>query len=177
MKLDTRIMDGKKPLNCFDTEEAESYVGKECYFSNDVFPFANMSDKTNRALIYKGILLKVWPDGSDPYETDSPRFYTYCLPCDWVTESEEKKYRPYTLMEFTNKFTVGCPIKFRKKGEVGWERYLILNGYWNEKRGDQIVTYIYIGQNGYTLDELFNVYEWQKHYTEDFMPFGVEDTE
>lgn len=93
MKLDTRIMDGKKPLTCFDAEEAESYVGKECYFSDDMFPFANMSDKTNDSLIYRGTLLKVWSDGSDPYETDSQRFYTYCLPCDWVTEA--KKYRPF----------------------------------------------------------------------------------
>lgn len=177
MKLDDRIMDGKKPLNCFDTEEAESYVGKECYFSDDMFPFANMSDKTNRDLIYKGILLKVWTDGSDPYATDLQRFYTYCLPCEWVTESEEKKLRPYTFMEFQDKFTVGRPIKFREKGKLGCERYLILNGYWHEMRNGLVTTYIYIGPHSYSLDELFNCYEWQEHYTSDFQPFGVEDTE
>jgi hypothetical protein len=170
-------MDGKKPLDCFGTDEAESYIGKECYFSDDLFPFADMSDRTNRDLIYKGILLKVSADGSDPYETDSQRFYTYCLPCDWVAESEEKKLRPYTLMEFTNKFTVGCPIKFRIKGKVGCEQYMILTGYVHEQRNGQTFTYIYIGPSGYTLQELFEEYEWQKHYTEDFKPFGVEDTE
>ena len=116
MKLDTRIMSGKKPLDCFDTEEAESYVGKKCYFSDDMFPFANMSDKTNDSLIYRGTLLKVWPDGSDPYESDSQRFYTFCLPCDWVTV--EKKYRPFTdTKEFFIKtnFEEGDLIHVRSK--------------------------------------------------------------
>lgn len=175
MKLDTRIMDGKKPLDCFDTEKANDYVGKECYFSDDMFPFANMSDKTNDSLIYRGTLLKVWPDGSDPYETDSQRFYTYCLPCEWVTE--EKKYRPYTLMEFTDKFTIGRPIKYRSKGEVGREHYLMLLGFRLTPGKDQTIPYISIGPFSYTLDELFEEYEWQEHYTEDFKSFGVEDTE
>lgn len=37
------------------------------------------------------------------------------------------------------------------------------------------ITYIYIGSQGYTLDALFNDYEWQEHYAEDFKPFGVEE--
>ena len=88
---------------------------------------------------------------------------------------KEKQYRPYTLMEFEDKFHIGLPIKFRKKGEVGNERYLILNGYSNYKLFDEITTDIYIGRGAYTLDELFSKYEWQEHYTEDFEPFGVEE--
>ena len=53
--------------------------------------------------------------------------------------------------------------------------YLILNGYRHEQRNNKTITYIYIGSNRYTLDELFNAYEWQEHYTEDFQPFGVEE--
>lgn len=177
MKLDTRIMDGKKPLDCFDTEKAKDYVGKKCYFSDKLFPFANIADNDNRYQIYEGTLLKVRSDGSDPYETDLQRLFSYCLPCEWVTESEEKKLRPYTFMEFQDKFTVGRPIKFREKGKFGCERYLILNGYWHEMRNGLVTTYIYIGPHSYSLDELFNCYEWQEHYTSDFQPFGVEDTE
>ena len=73
-------------------------------------------------------------------------------------------------MEFCEKFSIGLPIKFRKKGAVGCERYLILNGY--EHEHDE--QYIYIGHIPYTLNELFRDYEWQEHYTEDFEPFGVE---
>ena len=76
-------------------------------------------------------------------------------------------------MEFNDKFTVGQPIKFRKKGEVGNERYLILNGYSHNEILGETTTDIYIGRGAYTLDELFTKYEWQEHYTEDFEPFGV----
>ena len=43
----------------------------------------------------------------------------------------------------------------------------------HEQRNNKTITYIYIGSNRYTLDELFDNYEWQEHYTEDFKPFGV----
>ena len=78
-------------------------------------------------------------------------------------------------MEFTDKFTVGQPIKFRKKGMIGHERYLILNGYSHNQLLGETTTDIYIGRGAYTLDELFSKYEWQEHYTEDFEPFGVEE--
>lgn len=168
MKLDTRIMDGKKPLNCFDTEEAESYVGKECYFSNDVFPFANMSDKTNRALIYKGSLLKVWPDGSDPYETDSQRFYTFCLPCEWVTETKEKQYRPYTIDEFCNEgFEI---IVFRERDYPSMEYHVRYNGY---RKCDNVYKVI-LGNISYTLSDLFEDFEFLDSDGE-WKPFGVKE--
>lgn len=169
MKLDTRIMDGKRPLTCFDTEEAESYIGKECYFSDDMFPFANMSDKTNDSLIYKGTLLKVWPDGSDPYETDSQRFYTYCLPCDWVTK--EKKYRPFIdAKEFFIKmnFEAGDLIHIRSKPH-NHEYHLLIIGWTDEG--------LMLGNfSEMTFDELFQKFElWDGE--DNFIPFGTEDTE
>ena len=32
MKLDARILPGKRPLGCFDTEAAKEFIGKEGYF-------------------------------------------------------------------------------------------------------------------------------------------------
>lgn len=91
---------------------------------------------------------------------------------------EEKKYRPYTLMEFIDRFTVGRPIKYRSKDEAGREHYLMLLGFWLTTGKDQTIPYISIGNFKYTLQELFEEYEWQEHYTEDFKPFGVvEDKE
>lgn len=171
MKLDTRIMDGKKPLDCFDTEKAESYIGEECYFSDDLFPFADMSDKTNDKLIYKGILLKVSADGSDPYETDSQRFYAYCLPCEWVIESEKNKYRAYTIADFQSIFKIGYPIRYRIKGQSDTEKLLIFNGY--ERNNNNV--YVYFGKNSYTLEQLFDDFEWQEYYTDDYKPFGVAE--
>ena len=167
MKLDTRIMDGKKPLTCFDAEEAKAFIGKACYFTNNLREYADLTTVTTKRTLGRV--------ESYFYAEFDSGMYAYCLPCEWVTESEEKKLRPYTFMEFQDKFTVGRPIKFREKGKLGCERYLILNGYWHEMRNGLVTTYIYIGPHSYSLDELFNCYEWQEHYTEDFKPFGVEE--
>ena len=113
-------------------------------------------------------------DGS-VFKMKEDNIYYSCFVPECSLKPKEKQYRPYTFMEFTDKFTVGQPIKFRQKGAEGYERYLILNGYQHEQHDGRAVTYIYIGSQGYTLDALFNDYEWQEHYTEDFKPFGVEE--
>ena len=166
MELDKRIINGKRPLTCFDIEEAEKYIGKLCYMCDEYNLFYQLD------LIEPVILMGV-EDCEAPFHNGQDKQVEFCLPCDWVTK--EKKFRPYTLMEFNDKFTIGQPIKFRQKGKVGCDRYLILNGYQHEQREGQTVTFIYIGPQGYTFDELFNAYEWQEHYTEDFKPFGVEE--
>ena len=43
MKLDSRILEGKKPLTCFDVEQAKEFLGKECYFSNCKGHYKNLS--------------------------------------------------------------------------------------------------------------------------------------
>ena len=171
MKLDSRIENGKKPLDCFDTEEAESYVGKKCYFSDDIYPFANISDKNYSYQIYEGTLLKVWTDGSDPYETDLQRFYTYCLPCEWVTESKgEKIYRPFTnTKEFFIKtnFEVGDLIHIRSKAD-NKEYHLMLTGWTTD---DELM----LGNlQDLSFDELLQKFElWDGE--DKFIPFGVEE--
>lgn len=166
MELDKRIINGKRPLTCFDIEEAEKYIGKLCYMCDEYNLFYQLN------LIEPAILMGV-EDCEIPFHNGQDKQAEFCLPCEWVTN--EKKYRPYTLQEFCDKFTVGQPIKFRQKGKVGWERYLILDGYNHEQYENRTVTYIHIGAIPYTLEELFNAYEWQEHYTEDFEPFGVEE--
>ena len=108
-------------------------------------------------------------------ETKPDGQYQFFIPESCLKPKEkEKKYRPYTFMEFCEKFPVGCPIKFRQKGKEGYERYLILNGYRHEQHKGKTNTFVCIGPGGFSLEELFNEYEWQEHYTEDFEPFGVE---
>ena len=43
MELDSRIKEGKRPLTCFDTEQAKEFLGKECYFSNCKSHYKNLS--------------------------------------------------------------------------------------------------------------------------------------
>lgn len=163
-KLDPRIKDRKYIFDCFNADEAKKYIGKKCYMSDSIARFEDVE-------ITAPCILREIEDGR--FVDDCLRF-TYCLPAEFVAP-KEKKFRPYTLMEFEDEFHIGLPIRFRRKGEVGCERLLILNGYRREQYNGQTVTYIYMGGGGYTLQELFEDYEWQSHYTEDYQPFGVEE--
>ena len=170
MKLDKRIINRKFIYDCFNADEAREFIGEDCFMTNDIELFKNL-DHIN---VYK---LDKIEDGF--YNEEENEYFDFCLPVRWLKpEEKQKQYRPYTFMEFNDIFTVGRPIKFRRKGMVGHERYLILNGYEHELDGlhdNQTITYAYIGAIPYTFNELFKNYEWQEHYTEDFKPFGVEE--
>ena len=168
MELDKRIKALSDILTCFDVERAKEFLGKG-YFAGDLYCFTDL----RRVCPPYGTLANVFDDPDDTFQRkEDSIYYPYFVP-ECLLKVKEKQCRPYTFMEFTDKFTVGQPIKFRQKGAEGYERYLILNGYQHEQHEGRTITYIYIGSQGYTLDALFNDYEWQEHYTEDFKPFGV----
>lgn len=171
MELDKRIRALSDILTCFDIERAKEFLGEKGYFAGDLYCFTDL----RRVCPPYGTLANVFDDPDDTFQRkEDSIYYPYFIP-ECSLKPKEKRYRPYTFMEFTGKFTVGQPIKFRRKGMVGHERYLILNGYEHERDCDQTITYVYIGPIPYTFNELFNNYEWQEHYTEDFKPFGVEE--
>ena len=163
MELDKRIK-SIDSIRSFNTNN-DDCLGKFGYFTNFITNFDDLNS------IRKGICS--FKDGSQFPFYEGDQSFQFFIP-EFSLKPKEKKYRPYTFIEFTDKFTVGQPIKFRRKGMIGHERYLILNGYEHERDCDQTITYVYIGPIPYTFNELFNNYEWQVHYTEDFEPFGVE---
>lgn len=163
MELDKRIIKGKRPLTCFDIEEAEKYIGKLCYMCDEYNLFYQLN-------LIEPTILRGVEDCEIPFHYGSDYQAEFCLPCDWATK--EKRYRPYTIDEFYERFSIGQPIRYRRKGDV-LVRCLILNGYADSKRDAEGT--IYIGDIPYALDELFNKYEWHEHYTDDFKPFGVEE--
>lgn len=89
MKLDSRIIEGKKPLTGFDIEEAKKFIGKKCYFGLDCESFENLNSKTPY------ILEKVFGEG-DGYFLDSEDHikWDFCLPCEWVSENSEEPEEP-----------------------------------------------------------------------------------
>ena len=158
MKLDTRIMSGKRPLTCFDVEEAKAFIGKECYFTNNLREYADLTTVTA-----KRILGNV---EDHFYAEQYSGMYAYCLPCDWVTE--EKKYRPYTIEEFCNEgFEI---VVFREKNRPSHESHVRYNGY---RKYDNVYKVI-LGNISYTLSDLFEDFE----YLDDdgtWKPFGAEE--
>ena len=172
MKLDKRIENERLIYTPFTTTKPKLH--EKGYFTDDIHAFNNLKNCRYGELINHD-------DNQYSYccefnGGDTIAWFAFYIPESSLKQKEkQKQYRPYTFMEFTDKFTVGQPIKFRKKGMIGHERYLILNGYSHNQLLGETTTDIYIGRGAYTLDELFSKYEWQEHYTEDFEPFGVEE--
>ena len=161
MKLDTRIMDGKRPLTCFDAEEAKAFIGKACYFTNNLREYADLTTVTAKRTLGRV--------GSYFYAEFDSGMYAYCLPCDWVTV--EKKYRPFAdTKEFFIKtnFEVGDLIHIRSKPH-NYEYHLLLVGWTDEG--------LMLGNfSEMTFDELLDKFElWDGE--DNFIPFGVEDAE
>ena len=169
MELDKRIIKGKRPLTCFDTEQAKEFLGKECYFSNAYCTFEDLHRIPKSELQY----ISNDKDASDPYKT-ACYFYPFCLPCEWVEEEKkepEKKYRPYTIKDFEKAFLndeFDDFIIFRDKHDHGNVYTMRYNG--NYTRGKY--EYICLGAKNYSFESLFENYE-VANYDGDFVPFGV----
>lgn len=176
MELDKRIMPGKRPLNCFDTEQAEEFIGKKCYFSDEARDFMNLDKADGDTMFYVAELQNIWT-AEEYCFADNSNDWRFILPCEWVKPEEpEKKYRPLSYKEFWRLFDFGDGVCFRRKGQDTAEFSMFL-GYEIDSDGnrDEIPGEgkVNLGGNRYTLAELFKDYEicingeWQ--------PFGVLD--
>lgn len=172
MELDKRIK-SLKSIRSFNTDNSDC-SGKFGYFTNFIDNFDNLDDICKGTCVFE-------EGGSFPFyaiKTDSleNRKFQFFIPEeDLLPKPKEKKYRPYTFKEFKGLFSIGQPIKYRRKGNAGLENEIVLDGYSHEQRGDQIFTYIYIGVEEYTLQELFEDYEWQDPDTGEWDIFGVKE--
>lgn len=170
MELDSRIKEGKKPLDCFDTDIAKEYVGKECYFTSRLSNFENLS-RISKAILHhiddSPIPFHCYGDG-DVLCDDC-----YILPCEWVKE-HEKKLRPYTGIEFAEKFGiwVGHVIRIRDRPENAGQEYeykIMFVGYrWYKGMFEVFI-------NGCWIDllTLFELYEYEE--SGEWHKFGVEE--
>ena len=189
MNLDKRIKTQLDILSCFNIEKAKSFIGQKGYFGGSLSDFSKVQS------CYYDILVDV-RDNDSPFKDNRNCHWELFIPESRLLEikkkefrpytleefqsrllkDKKKEFRPYTLQEFKSKFLVGQSIMFRKKGEEGCEVYSLLGGYRHDQCKGQTITYIYIGYRTYTLEELFEEYEWSKSVDSDeFKPFGVEN--
>ena len=176
MELDSRILKGKTYLDCYDTEVAKKFIGKECYLSDGVASFANI-DNLNKAT-----LMKVDDRDMRPYKLETTRGHygawsPFILPCEWIKPEEpEKKYRPLSYKEFWRLFDFGDGVCFRRKGQDTAEFSMLL-GYEIDSDVNRAEIpgegKVNLGGNRYTLAELFEYYEMK--LDDEWQPFGVLD--
>lgn len=188
MKLDKRIIDGKKPLTCFDIEEAREFEGKEGYFCDYPRAFAYGDDPLEKCATTGILELDVDRDYSHcPYINKTTcANYPYFLPAAWLKPEEpEKKYRPFSLNEFLERYKMGNTVTFRlKKGEyvpeaeslVEYQR--MITGYEGlpedrDKPGKGSI--LLGGCPPVSLARLFEFYELDNDFN--WQPFGILEEE
>ena len=165
MELDKRIINGKRPLTCFDVEEAEKYIGKLCYMCDEYDQFHQLN-------LIEPTILKGVEDCEIPFHYGKDCQAEFCLPCEWVTK--QKRYRPFTLNEFLHIYELGDIVTFKRK-YYGHKFARIVTGYETNKEGDKAI--IHIGCYSYLLSVLFADYERLNSEEGEWVPFGVEVTE
>lgn len=129
MKLDSRIIDGMKPLGVFDTEEAKRFIGKECYFANAESVFSNIDDNP---FVAKGILTSIDENSEYAFHSEGTLkslSVRHILPCEWVIE-QRNDYEDFL------KIWCGCST-FDERGDlkVGkWSKLETLKLPFSEER-------------------------------------------
>lgn len=164
MILDSRIIEGKKPLDGFDVEIAKQFIGKKGYFAHYIDSYTDL----------KYTVLGTLGSTGDTFhesfvcteETFDNYDYEFFIPAEWV--KEEPKYRPYTLNEFVSEFSLGDEIIVRLKDKERISHKLFVE--YDENDDDNMVC---LGSIWYELTELYDSFEI---YTgEGWKPFGVKE--
>lgn len=169
MKLDSRIIEGKKPLDCFDAENKElmkSFLNKEGYVSNNLENFCLLEG------CFKRLLNNVFKKVKDCFKTSinggDGGNWKYFLPAEWVKEPE-KTYRAYTVMEFIKEYPLGSYLHFRPKSDT-MEMHRLIDGYNDYKNGNGT---LFMCGTGFSMSELYDNYEIYVDGV--WKPFGVEE--
>ena len=177
MELDSRIKEGKRPLTCFDTEQAMQFIGKQCYFSDDATDFMDLDKADGDSTFYIAQLQNIWT-AEEYCFADNSNDYRYILPVEFVngqeTESEPAQVtnRPFTLKEFLTKFKIMYPIRYRS---ITRQDFIIVAGVmgWFENKG-QWGDGVIIGSRDHWLKDLFDGYEFEQDGQ--WYPFSIQET-
>ena len=170
MKLDSRIKEGKKPLDCFDVDIAKQFIGKKGYFSHYIDNYADLKNTAPGTLGSAGDTF----NGSFGCieEPNDNYYYEFFMPEEWVKEPE-KKYRLFSLAEWIEQHEIGEIIHYRSKSE-GIVLHHMYVGYAHgiDKDIQEIgVGTLTLGVASYSLDYLFEDYEIEVNG--EWQPFGV----
>ena len=173
MKLDSRILEGKKPLTCFDLKEAEKFEGKEGYFSDRPRDFANGEIPIEQCAT-KGILKLDERSDNCPYINKTTCLdYPYFLPAEWVKpEEHEEIYRAFSLNEFSELYAIGDVVTFRLKDCEVIEQSMLIGFQSSHDEDIPGNRYVLIGNCRYGFMKLFNNYELK--HLDHWQPFGIE---
>ena len=172
MELDKRILPGKRPLGCFDTEEAKEFIGKEGYFCRYEHLFCNA-----KKIGSTSVLAQIEPKDPAPFvpqiALDCDQFYgyEYFLPAEWLKPEEpENKWRPFKdhaeYKEFLNDGVIEDWVKIKNKTTNEIYELMYVGG------GDDKII---LGGMIFSVSRLFRDFELFNECAREWLPFGVEE--
>ena len=147
-------------MTCFDIQKAGQFLGHEGYFADVNFSYQSLD---NRAY---GILTEI-KDAAYPFKMNNNDYWRFFIP-EIRLKPVEKKYRPCTLDDFG--LNIGDLIRFRRKDDHNFEISTMYLGY----RKNNGTIEVLLGNTYYSLEELFENYEWFDSDSHTWEPFGVE---
>lgn len=158
MELDKRIKEGKKPLDCFDAKDArKQFIGKKGFFGAHESQFMDL-DSCPKCVLDE--LKEVDNYAESPFMTSCDHCYRFFLPEEWVKEPE-KKYRAFTLAEWSYQHEIGEVIHFMNK-DYKQEFIVMYTGYVIDKGEDvediRTTGRIMLMGTAYFLEDLFENY-------------------
>lgn len=170
MDLDKRILPGKRPLTCFDAEEAKQFIGKKGFFTDELNKFSDLNETP------KTTLKNVWSKNETYCFITSVTRQKYFLPAEWVKPEEpENKWRPFTLDEFVKRFDLEVGTRvflMRSKTTPENQRRLLLTGILQDETLGSCG--VCLGGFYFTFSNLFDMFE-VRFGKNDWHPFGVEE--
>lgn len=170
MILDSRIKAGKKPLTCFDTEEASKFVDEKGYFSDCLYNFQNL-DNCSKSILH--CIDDKREDSNDYIFNDGKYYCRFFLPEEWTDQKSKINFEAYNLVTLENEFNIGDVVTFRGKSNTdraGSYYKCVYSGYrfFTEKGSTNIIAIF--GLWGFSFSELLDLYEIYREGT--WEPFG-----
>ena len=159
-RIDKDLADVYTVFNRFSTD----LIGKTVYASNSIGDFQDL-DRCK-----KGIVDHLnYPHGfAVALENGETFFFDFVIPA-FSVKVEEKVFRPCSLDEFG--LHIGDLIRFRRKDDHNFEICTMYMGYRKKNGGVNVL----LGNNYYSLEELFENYEWYDSDSNTWKIFGVEE--
>ena len=172
MELDKRFK--VLPFCCFNAERCEKYINNlKGYFANRISCFSDINS------CKYGTLESVLDDQQESfYMSETEESFSFFIP-ECFVKPKEKQYRPYTLNEFLDKYTVCANIRIRQRDRT-YQYFGKLIGYGfptdpntGKQNGDSDAI-VCIGGYSFKLTELFTDYEQYDNMKDIWVPCGVE---
>lgn len=165
MELDKRIVNISDIYSVTDGYH-ELFIDKKGYFADTIIKFKDLKKCIyGKYAGYDGEKDRCFR--VEVEEESSLKQARYFIP-EYMLKPEEKKYRPYTLTEFVNTYSLGDEVIIRTK-DNSTNRHVLFTEYEEGKGRDDVR----LGQYWYTFIILFNNYELCTD--EGWKPFGLEE--